>query len=63
MIMAWPQLIGAIRHTVVTVCAAIAMHKGDRPPARLPSAVVENRVPVVPWNQQAIMKAIKRATA
>jgi hypothetical protein len=29
----------------------VAMHKGDTPPARLPKAVTDNKVPVVPWNR------------
>jgi len=37
----------------------VAMHKGDKAPVRLPKAVVDNRVPVVPWNQEQLAKAIK----
>jgi hypothetical protein len=37
----------------------VAMHKGDTPPSQLPKALTENNVPVVPWNQKELAKAIK----
>ena len=38
----------------------VAMYKGDGPPTRLPQAVSENKVPVVPWNQRQLANAIKK---
>jgi len=38
----------------------VAMHKGDKPPARLPKAVSDNKVPVVPWNQKELVRAVNR---
>lgn len=38
----------------------VAMHKGERAPSRLPSAVLDNRIPVVPWNQKELAKAITK---
>lgn len=38
----------------------VAMHKGDKPPARLPKAVTDNKVPVVPWSRKELAKAIER---
>jgi hypothetical protein len=50
-----------IRESIALGKAVIAMHKGDRPPGRLPSAVAEHKIAVVPWNHEEIMKAIDRA--
>ncbi len=38
----------------------VAMHKGGSPPGQLPRAVTDNKVPVVPWNQKELAKAIKK---
>jgi len=38
----------------------VAMHKVDSAPTRLPKAVTENKVPIVPWNQKELAKAIKK---
>ena len=38
----------------------VAMHKGHSPPKRLPKAVTDNKVLVVPWNQKELAKAIKK---
>jgi len=38
----------------------VAMHKGETPPARLPKAVTDNRVAVVPWNQKELAAAIRK---
>jgi hypothetical protein len=37
----------------------VAMHKGDSPPKRLPKAISDNKIQVVPWNQKELAKAIK----
>lgn len=48
-----------IRETIALGKGVVAMHKGDRPPTRLPKAITDNRVPVVPWNQKELSQAIK----
>jgi len=48
-----------IRETIALGKGLVAMHKGDRPPSRLPKAITDNRVPVVPWNQKELSSAIK----
>lgn len=48
-----------IRETIALGKGVVAMHKGDRPPSRLPKAITDNRVPVVPWNQKELSSAIK----
>ena len=37
----------------------LAMHKGDNPPKRLPKAITDNNIKVVPWNQQQLTDAIQ----
>lgn len=49
-----------IRESIAMGKGVVAMHKGDAPPARLPKAVIDNNVPVVPWNQGELSKAIKK---
>ena len=39
-----------IRESIAMGKGVVAMHKGDKPPSRLPKAVTDNNVPVVPWN-------------
>ena len=39
--------------------AVVAMHKGNSPPRRLPRAVVDNKIPVVPWNQEQLARTIE----
>lgn len=47
-----------IRETIAMGKRVVAMHKGTTPPARLPKAIVDNRIPVVPWNQAELTKAL-----
>jgi hypothetical protein len=49
-----------IRETLALGKGVVAMHKGDKPPSRLPNAILENKVPVVPWNQKALAAAIRK---
>ena len=49
-----------IRESIAMGKGVVAMHKGDKPPDRLPKAVIDNKVPVVPWNQKELTKAIKK---
>ena len=49
-----------IRESIAMGKGVVAMHKGGTAPARLPKAVTDNKVPVVPWNQKELAKAIKK---
>jgi len=49
-----------IQEAVAMGKGVVAMHKGDKPPALLPKGVSDNKVPVVPWNQKELAKAIKK---
>jgi hypothetical protein len=49
-----------IRESISMGKGVVAMHKGDTSPGRLPKAVTDNKVPVVPWNQKELAKAIKK---
>ena len=49
-----------IRESIAMGKGVVAMHKGHSPPKRLPKAVTDNKVPVVPWNQKELAKAIKK---
>jgi hypothetical protein len=49
-----------IRESIAMGKGVVAMYKGDKPPARLPKAVTDNKVPVVPWNQKELAKAIEK---
>lgn len=49
-----------IRESIAMGKGVVAMHKGDTPPAHLPKAVTDNKVPVVRWNQKELAKAIKK---
>ncbi len=48
-----------IQESIAMGKGVIAMHKGERPPSRLPKAIRDNKIPVVPWNQKELAKAIK----
>lgn len=48
-----------IRESLTMGKGVIAMHKGDTPPNRLPRAITENKIKVLPWNQQSINDAIQ----
>ncbi len=38
----------------------VAMHKGNSQPMRLPKAITDNNIQVVPWNQKQLAKAIQK---
>lgn len=48
-----------VRETIAMGKRVIAMYKGNTPPTRLPKAVIENKVPVVAWNQKELVKSIQ----
>jgi hypothetical protein len=49
-----------IRESIILGKGVIAMYKGERPPSRLPKAVIDNNVSIVPWNQKELTNAIKK---
>ncbi len=49
-----------IRESIVMGKGVVAMHKGDSSPTRLPKAITEHNIKVVPWNQQQLAQAIKK---
>lgn len=49
-----------IRESIAMGKGVVAMHKGDTPPKRLPKAIIDNHIRVVPWNQQQLAKAIEK---
>ena len=48
-----------IRESLAMGKGVVAMHKGDTPPGRLPKAITDNNISVVPWNQERLSKAIE----
>lgn len=48
-----------IRESLAMGKGVLAMHKGATQPKRLPKAIIENKIEVVPWNQQLINDAIQ----
>ena len=48
-----------IRESITLGKGVVAMHKGNAPPRRLPKAIVDNKIPVVPWNQKQLARAIE----
>ena len=48
-----------IRESLKMGKGVLAMHKGDPAPKRLPKAITENNINVLPWNQQLINDAIQ----
>lgn len=49
-----------IRESIAMGKGVVAMHKGNSPPAHLPEAITENKIPIVPWNQKELAAAIKK---
>ena len=48
-----------IRESLEMGKGVLAMHKGDTRPKRLPKAIVENNIEVLPWKQQLINETIQ----
>ena len=49
-----------IKESLAMGKGVFAMHKGSKPPRQLPKTIKDNNIPVVPWNQQELAKAIKK---
>ena len=47
-----------IRESLSMGKGVVAMHKGDNPPNRIPKAISDNNIPVVPWNQTQLSRSI-----
>ena len=50
-----------VRESLSMGKGVVAMHKGDTPPKRLPKAITDNQIQVVPWNQKTIGKSHREA--
>ena len=51
-----------IRESLAMGKGVIAMHKGNNAPSRLPRAVTDNLISVLPWKQEELTKAIEMAS-
>ena len=49
-----------IRESLSMGKGVVAMHKGNTPPRRLPKAITDNSIKVVPWNQIQLARAIEK---
>ena len=49
-----------IRESLAMGKGVVAMHKGNTPPSRLPKAITDNKISVVPWNQRQLARVIER---
>lgn len=49
-----------IRESIALGKGVVAMHKGATPPTKLPKAVIEHKIKVVPWKKDALSSAIKQ---
>ena len=49
-----------IRESLAMGKGVVAMHKGNTPPKRLPKAITDNQIRLVPWNQKQLAKAIEK---
>ena len=58
-----PEPMGRLgnQETIKLGKSVVAMYQGERPPTRLPSAITELRISLVPWSHDALSKAIKKA--
>ena len=51
-----------IRESVRMGKGVIAVHKGESPPKKIPGALTELKIPVIPWAQKGIAAAIEKAS-
>ena len=47
-----------IRESLSMGKGVVAMYKGNTPPNRIPKAISDNNIPVVPWNHTQLSKTI-----
>ena len=50
-----------IRETIKLGKSVVAMYQGERPPTRLPPAITELRISLVPWSHDALSMAIDKS--
>lgn len=51
-----------IRESVHMGKGVIAVHKGESPPQKVPNAIKELKVPIIPWTQKGMAAAIEKAS-
>jgi hypothetical protein len=51
-----------IRESVRMGKGVIAVHKGELPPQKVPNALKELKIPIIPWMQKGIAAAIEKAS-
>ena len=51
-----------IRESVRMGKGVIAVHKGESPPQKVPNAIKELKVPIIPWTQKGMAAAIEKAS-
>ena len=49
-----------INESLIMDKGVVAMYSGPTPPNRLPKAIKDNKIPVVPWNHRELAKAIEQ---
>lgn len=49
-----------IKESIALEKGVVGMYKGDKPPSRLPKVITDNMIPIVPWNQEELAKAIRK---
>jgi len=50
-----------IRESVRMGKEVLAVHKGESPPQKIPNALKELKIPIIPWTQKGIAAAIEKA--
>ena len=51
-----------IRESVRMGKGVIAVHKGESPPQKIPNALTELKIPIIPWTQKGIAASIEKAS-
>jgi hypothetical protein len=51
-----------IRESVRMGKGVIAVHKGESPPQKVPNALKELKIPIIPWTQKGMGAAIEKAS-
>ena len=51
-----------IRESLTLGKGVIAMYKGDKLPSKIPSAIKEHKIELVPWDHERLSKAIKNSS-
>ena len=49
-----------IRESIAMGKGVLVMHKGDSRPKSLPKAIMDNKIPVIPWSHEELTKAIEK---